>query len=380
MNGNARFWLILAAVLVVTVLLIGGSGSDGPPYDPRAVNPDGARGVVESLERLGATVDLDSPVPGADTATALMLQDRLNADDRMATEQWVRAGGTLLVADPASDLAARRVGIAPFTQGRGECTIEALSEVQELDVSGALLDAFGIDSCFGDGNRAFIVAERLDDGVIVTVGSPNIFVNSALDEGDAAVVALGVLAPNRNDRVAFLGPSLVDFGEEGLNQLVAPRVVNAIFQLLAAFLLFALYRSRRLGGVVPEPVPVRIEGSELVLKAGLLSQRAKDPASAAEILRRDVIERARRLLAIAPDADDQVVADRLASRTAYSPDDVYAALTSPVSSDQELATVSHHLAELDLQLHEPASAQTPTSAPTSSSTQTSTSTPESTVT
>ncbi len=63
MNRNARFWLLLGAALVVVVLIVGGSGDSGPAYDPRSVAPDGARGVVETLERLGAMVDLDRSVP-----------------------------------------------------------------------------------------------------------------------------------------------------------------------------------------------------------------------------------------------------------------------------------------------------------------------------
>lgn len=365
MKGNVRFWLVLAAAVVLATLIIGGGGGDGPPYDPRSVNPDGARGVVESLERLGAVVDLDEAVPSPDASTALLLEDRLSLTDREDIEAWVRAGGVLVVAEPDSDLAARRVGVATAIQRRGTCTIDALAGVQELAARGALLDAFGTDSCFGDGNRAFIVAETVGQGSIVTVGSPDIFINRELGQDDAAVVALALLAPTRNERVAFIGPSLVDFGEEGLDQLVAPRVVNAILQLLAAFLLFALYRSRRLGGVVAEPVPVRIDGSELVLKAGLLSQRAKDPASAAKILQDHVTQRARRLLSIAPDVSDEVVAERVAARTGFSGDDVLQALTAPVSSDQQLAAVSHRLTELDMQLHEPAAASVRTSTPES---------------
>lgn len=360
MSSNARFWLILVAALVVVTLIIGGGGGDGPPYDPRSVNPDGARGVVDSLERLGATVDLDDAVPTSAASTALLLQDLLSAEDRDAVEQWVRDGGTLVVAAPGSDLAARRVGSAPGSQEQGTCTIDALLQAQELSVDGSLLDAFGVESCFGTADRAFIVAEELGAGSVVTVGSRDLFINSELDEGDAAVVALSLLAPSRTERVAFLGPSLVEFGEEGLGDLVAPRVVNAIIQLLAAFLLFALYRSRRLGGVVPEPVPVRIEGSELVLKAGLLSQRAKDPASAADILREHLRQRARRLLSLSPDADDDVLAERMAARSDFTTGQVIEALTAPVSSDQQLGSVSAQLSELDSQLHDPtASVRTP---------------------
>ena len=179
--------------------------------------------------------------------------------------------------------------------------------------------------------------------------------NQNLDEDDAAVLALALLAPNRDQStVTFIGPSVLDFGEEGLNDLVAPRVRNAIFQLLAAFLFYALYRSRRLGSVVKEPLPVHIEGSELVLKAGLLSERAKDPASAALLLQADVINRARRALSVDTEAGTELLSQRIATRTGLAPAEVSHALTSPVVSEEELSNIMRTLSDIDRLLYDSA--------------------------
>lgn len=354
-RGDSRFWLLLGAALVLVIVLAGGAGGDGPALDPRSVNPDGARGVVETMERAGARVDLDSALPDASATSALLLQDRLSDDDQAAIRRWVSAGGVLVVADVRSELAARDLGRThPFgteapSLDQDVCTIDVLAEAGRLDVAGALLQVSG-NSCFGDGDRAFIVERSLGSGTIVTVGSPDLFTNAVLDEQDAAVVALNLLTPSPdNARVAFLGPSIVDFGDDSLADLVAPRVRNAIMQMLAAFLLYALYRSRRLGKVVSEPMPVRIEGSEVVLKAGLLSQRAKDPVSAARLVRQDFIDRARHALSI-PTADNELLVERLADRTNTTVEDVRATLFNPVVDDTGLVWALHNVTELDTRL------------------------------
>ena len=363
MNRNARFWLLLGAALVVVVLIVGGSGDSGPAYDPRSVAPDGARGVVETLERLGAMVDLDRSVPNPSATTALMLRDRLTVEDEDAVRTWVQAGGVLVVADVNSRLAAQAVGFTNAPVGgrptilRGRCTIEVLAETTELTLNGRLLNTAGRTSCFGDANSAFVVAESVVQGTIVTIGSPDLFINAELDDDDAAVVAVNLLAPTGGDaHVSFLGPSVVDFGDEAITDLVPPRVWNAVFQMLAAFLLYSLYRSRRLGGVVPEPVPVHIEGSELVLKAGLLSERAKDPGSAAQVLQTDLVHRIRVALSVPATATDADVATRVADRTGHTPAEVEHGLYGLVATDPELVQTAQLLHTLDAQLFDTAGA------------------------
>ena len=86
------------------VLLLQGSPEDHPPLDPRSHEPDGTSALVALLEGLGSDVELSVGLPDADDDVALVLQDRLDEEQTAAILAWTRAGGTLVVTDPASSL------------------------------------------------------------------------------------------------------------------------------------------------------------------------------------------------------------------------------------------------------------------------------------
>lgn len=358
----------MGLAIVLVVLLIGGSGGSGPPFDPRSVEPDGARGVVEVLEDLGAEVDISRSVPQATDASALLLVDRLLQDDRAAVTSWVERGGVLVVADPTSPFVPfTRQGFAGPLEA-GNCPIAALTDANDLHMErGAFFAPEGADWCFGSADLAHIVAIPTGEGVIVAVGGQQLFTNAQLDEADAAVVAANLLLPADTSSgpvgVAFLGPSVVPLDDAGAS--VAPRVINALIMAMVAFLFYAFHRARRLGRVVPEPLPVRIHSSELVLQAGRLSERAADPAGAAEVIRDDFIRRAAQSLAMPPGEDLAMVADVLHQTTNHPIAEITTALTSPVTSDAELVTISRTIAALDRALFDPPPADSPAPDPSS---------------
>jgi hypothetical protein len=114
-----------------------------------------------------------------------------------------------------------------------------------------------------------------------------------------------------------------------------------MLQLGLAFLVYVLWRSRRLGKPVPEPQPVAVAGSELVSAVGGLLQRAGSPQHAADLLRddlrRDLISR----LGLPPNLPAPTFIDVVADRTRLDAARIAAALgPSPVSSDGELLTVA----------------------------------------
>lgn len=349
MKGNGRFWIILGVLVVLVVLLVGGSGGEGPPYDPRSVSPDGAKGVVETLERLGVDVQLGQPVPRDGDTTALLLTDRLRPDDRDALNQWVDDGGVLVVADPFSRFIARRAGTVLDTASADVCTMEALRDVNELRFpSGTRLDTNGSPSCFGDGNAALVVAQPQGAGHIVSVGARDIFTNAWIDEDDAAVLASSLLAPGGDSTsMTFIGPSIIAIDGDDADALIAPRVWNSIWMLAAAFILYALHRGRRLGRVVSEPLPVHLQGSELVLRAGVLSERAKDPATAAASLRNDLLGRVRRRLGTSLSGDDDETIALIAARLEADPLDTAAVFARSVDSEDALVSVASELSQID---------------------------------
>lgn len=346
-GGSARFWLLLIAGVILVAVVVGGGGGDGPPLDPRSVNPDGARGLVEVLEDLGASVGLDDPVPPAETTHALILQDRLSGADGDAVQRWVELGGVLVVADPSSRFAAGTSGFASDVVEAGTCSVDALDPARSISAGGRTFDAAGTNGCFGTVDRSYLVVEEAGLGAIVSIGGPTLFTNEALDERDNAFVAVTLLAPRPvGASIAVVAPSTVDFGDQSLDDLVPTRLTNAIWQLLAAFLLYALFRMRRLGAVVDEPLPVRIRGSELVLQAGVLSERAEDPAGAATVIRHDFLDRWRRTLALET-GDPAELAPRIAAVVGVEPEALHAALVAPVAGDTDLIDVVRHLDRAD---------------------------------
>lgn len=350
MNANVRFWGLLFAAIVVVVMVTAGGGGSGPPFSPRSVDPDGAKGIVEVLEDLGANVRIGQALPESGDTAALLLQDRLRPGDRDQLREWVEAGGVLVVADPFSTFLPRRVAALPDRADTRRCTIDALRQVSDLQLPP---DAWTLDtdfdpSCIGSDSQAFVVAKPLGDGSIVAVGSRQIFTNQWLGETDAAVLVVSLLAPEPDQAsVAFLGPSVVPFGEEDTDDLVATRVWNGLLMFGAAFVLYAIHRARRVGRVVAEPLPVHLHGSEVVLQAGLLSERADDPSSAAEVLRNALLARARTTMAIAATDEPEHVADAIAARVGRDQTEVRELLFSHVLSDKDLLDVAQELTHLE---------------------------------
>ena len=188
---------------------------------------------------------------------------------------WVEAGGTLVVTDvssPLSPVATRSVAVAFLDpQLTRDCAVPALRQVLRVDAPDAILQEVpeGATGCFRLGEEeAWLVVAPIGEGTIVSIGGAGFLVNRALDDADNGLLAVTLLAPTRSERVVVLRPPAPGEGETGLLDLVDRRVKLAVLQLVVAFLVLVLWRSRRLGRPVLEPQPVPLAGSELVVAVG----------------------------------------------------------------------------------------------------------------
>jgi len=338
--------LALGALLVVAVVvgayLSAARRTEGPPLDPTSTSADGARALVDLLDGYG-DVDVVDRAPGRRYATAVVLQDRFDRDAERALRAWVRGGGTLVVADPGSTLTPA-VTAGPDGEQPVRCDLPGLDDVRTLPLGGdglALDVEPGAPACRTPDGRAVVVAEALGDGRVVSLGGPAPLTNRHLGDGDAAVLAVALLAPEPGTRVAFLRPELaVGSGDRSLVDLVGTPVRAALAQLGIAFVVLALWRGRRLGRPVPETQPVPVESAELTDAVGRLLARRRDPARAAAILR----DRARRdlsgRLGLPLDAPGGDVVDALARRTTLTPDEARRAALDPVTTDDDLVAVA----------------------------------------
>jgi hypothetical protein len=334
------------AALVVLVLLVGAPSEGGRPFDPRSTSPDGAKGLVLVLERLGAEVR--TATTAGEAGAAVVLDDRLDEGQRDELLDWVAGGGTLVVADPASPLTPVVDDVVDGSRPQGACDVAALAAVGTVDVGDAVaydVPSEAEGSCFGDGDAAFVVVQARGDGTLVSIGGADALLNERLDEADNAVLAAALLAPSPGTVVSIVEAApTVGEGEETLLDLVSPGAKRAVLQLAVAFVLYALWRARRLGRPVEESQPVDIAGSELVDAVGQLLHQRRDPQRAAAVLQRDIRRRAAGLVGLPPDAPTTALGDALASRAGVDRDDVHAVLSAQaITDDRQLVELAERL-------------------------------------
>ena len=316
--GWAR-WVLLGAAVLVAALLVGPPADEGEALDPDSPGPLGALGLVRTLGALGAEVSTARGAPGADVDVAVVLGDRLGRGGRDDLLTWVRGGRTLVVADPSSPLAqVEPTGeLVDPRRDAGGCGIDALVGVEELSVQGVGFD-LGVRGrgCFsgGDGG-SFVVATPVGDGTVVAVGGAAVWVNERLGRADNAVLAGALLAPAEGTQVAVVLPTLVGGGSASLTDLVGDGPKQALLQLGVAFTLYALWRGRRLGRPVPEPQPVELAASELVVAVGDLLQQGRHHGRAAEVIREDLRRHLAARLGLPTSAAPAHVAEVAAART-----------------------------------------------------------------
>lgn len=345
----------IGVALLLGALATGRPGRDGPPLDPRSDGPLGTSALVALLGDLGAEVDLAVGLPDDDDDVALLLQDRLDDEQRDELDAWVAAGGTLVVTDVGSELTPPLAPMGPFASDepveRDRCTIDALDDVDEVAAgTPSRFDAAEADDvCFADGGDAFIVRYPLVGGDVVAIGGAAFLTNELLDEADNAVLAAALLAPEGSGTVRFVeAPVPSGGGDESLGDLVPDRVTRALLQLGIAFGLYALWRAIRLGQPVEEAQPVQLAGSELVSAVGRLLARTRAPGAAASTLRDALRRRLRTRLGVTADAPPDVLVDVTAARTGVDRDTVRTALADdPVGSDDELLAVARAAARIN---------------------------------
>jgi hypothetical protein len=348
--GRVLPWVGVVVGVALVVAVAGRGPEEGAPLDPASPGPLGAKGLVEVLAELGGRVRVSADQPGPGTETALLLSDDLTLERRQGLLDWVRRGGTLVVADPSSgvtevrQVGSTRIGLLDAEIER-RCDVAALRDVGRVAAPGGVVfevpEGGGARACFPRNNGAWLLVQPLGGGTVVRLGGASALVNQELGEADNGVLLASLLVPSARTAVQVLQPPLPGGGDGGLGDLIAPRVRLALWQLVVAFALLALWRSRRLGRPVAEPQPVQLPGAELVMAVGNLLQRAKGRGQAAGLLTDDLRRSLAERLGLPPSAPADLVADTVAARTGIPRERVLRtlALTTP-RDEAELVALS----------------------------------------
>jgi hypothetical protein len=384
-GSGAGPWIgaLLAVAALVAFLVLSSQRPSGDPFDIRSAAPDGYKALSILLERRGADVGRSTAARALDEAPSpgqvLVVADPdLLSDREVARARSAADAGAVVVfgrqresgvsADEFGLTGAPRIDARTLADTPAEPVEPGRCDIAELAGLGAVDSAFadrwaveGQQSCYGRGLDALVLRRPVGRGAIITLGSPYLWSNARLQPDkehggaplDNAVVALRLLGPTAagatdGTRITFVDavPSagVSPTGQQSPIALLPLPVQLAVVQLVAAFVLYAWWRARRLGAPVRERVPVEIAGSELVAAVGDLLRRRGSPDRAAVVLRADVRRDLARRLGIPPDAPPASLVAVVAARTGRPTDEVAAALSDgPVASAESLVRLTHTL-------------------------------------
>ena len=352
-----------APVLVALLVLLGGLFiallQVGPPVtgplDPNDTGPVGAHALVALLQARGQTVIR------AGSAAAAAAQARSRSTTLVVTSpqdlspgqlaELARVPARLLLVAPGHDALA---ALAPAVTLAGpaeavrdlppRCGLPGAAAAGLAGLGGLPLrtGAPGAFRCYPQSAAAplsfsFLVRYATAGHLVTVLGTGAPLANDDLGASGNAALALNLLAAS--PRIVWLVPGALPAPAAGhhaqrpLTSLVPGQVYAVAIQVGIVVLLLALWRMRRLGPLVTEPLPVVVRACETVEGHGRLyrSRRARDRAAAA--LRGAALGRIVTRLGLPRGVTDDATCQELASRTGRDAGEIRAILFGAVPGD-----------------------------------------------
>ena len=346
--------IVVAVVLVATVLLAWlGAGAKQGFLDPEAYDAVGSRAVAALLEQQGVTVvkvrSTDDAVAAftssgaASTSLLVTNPDLLTAAQvkRLTTAGPDRTGpATTILVAPTGPIAldAWAPAVDPSDSATNDvrepdCSwrpavlaggARAGGVSYTIDASEAAAGRQAVEGCylFEDDPTVINLVGPGDRNVSI-LGDPLVLTNDELPLVGNASLAVNALG-QRSTLIWYL-PSLAELDAaagESFTDLIPDAVTFAVLQLAITVVLLALWRVRRLGPVVTEPLPVIVRSSETIEGRGRLYRRARARDRAAAALRAGAIERLRRRTGLATRCTPDMLVAAVSGRTARSGNEV----------------------------------------------------------
>ena len=355
-----RRWRAPAAVALVVLLgglivaLLQVPAPVTGPLDPDDTGPAGAHALVALLHSRGQTVIRAGGAAAAaaqarprGTTLVVTSPQRLSGGDltvlsRLRASLLLVAPGRAALAALAPDVTLARPALVRDLPPR--CGLPGAVAAGDAELGGLLLrsTAPGAWHCYPEGAAtpsllASLVQYDSRGRLITVLGTGAPLANSGLGRHGNAALALNLLAAS--PRIVWLvpgplpAPGTASSGHRPLASLIPGQVYAVAIQLGVVVVLLALWRMRRLGPLVTEPLPVVVRACETVEGHGRLyrSRRARDRAAAA--LREAALGRIVTRLGLPRDVPADAVCQELASRTGRDPGDVRALLFGEVPGD-----------------------------------------------
>ena len=347
-RGPAAVLLMIVAAGIVIALARG--GSDGGSLDPRSAAPSGSRALARLLQAQGVRIDFvetaataESALAGGGATLLVTHPERIGPDQTAALAR--RAAAVVLIAPPQEVLRALDLPVHVSTpievaDRAPDCPLPTAVAAGVATMGGARFS--GADVCYGG------TLER--SGTVTLLGTGVAFTNERLDEQGNAALTMRLLG--ERDRIVWYVPSLADPSarpeQRSLAALLPAGWRFGLVALVIAVVLLALWRARRLGPVVTEPLPVVVRAAETAEGRARLYRRSGAADHAAEALRQATRARLVSHLALPRDLPADAVSSMVAARAGRASGEVHDLLYGPPpTTDAALVRLADRLDALE---------------------------------
>jgi hypothetical protein len=348
-----RWPLSVAGLVIIVVLLLAlfVPHTTRGDLDPDSAAESGSRAVAQILQR--QDVDISRVTRSGDAA------DQATADTTLVVvhphllgpEQLRRlsTAGNLVLVEPDAlvldELAgfAQVAGSARSRDGDPGCSDPAAVAAGTVRTGGQLYRVRhgatgGIVACYphpGEPGPAGLIRTRIATRTITVLGQADVLRNQYLAEQGNAALALRLLGGH--DRLVWYLPDPMELSSAddppSLLDLTPSWVGWVILQLTVAVAVSMLWRGRRLGRLVTEPLPIVVRAAETQEGRARLYRQAGARDRAAATLRTASARRLAARLDVAPDADPRTVAWLAAEAAGQPAERVHQVLLGPVPRD-----------------------------------------------
>ncbi|MDN3355544.1 DUF4350 domain-containing protein [Actinomadura sp. DC4] len=368
-NRSRGILVVVLALLVLGVALAALRPTTRPEFlDPDSPGRQGTRALAEITRQHGTPVTVARTTSSAanallthpDATLVIARSERLRPEDLNTLRSL--PGDRLLIEPTADTLDALAPGVVAAGGSSGTfdagCSLPAATSAGQVGLFGSTVYTAPATAakCYLDGDHPNLVQLPVGGSTVTVLGSGLPFTNERLTEDGNAALGMNLLG-TRSEVVWLLpDPPPPGTGRKSFGDLVPFGVKLAVLQAVIAVVLVALWRARRLGPVVVEPLPVVVRSAEAVEGRARLYRARRAADRAAVALRTGALERLTALLGLPKSAaaDPGMATDivaGIAAHTGEPPAMIGNALYGPPPvDDAELVRLAGYLDELERQV------------------------------
>jgi len=364
--------LILALTLAVTMLTPNGDGNTDD-LDPANPGFSGAQGLDHVLRDHGVQVTvvrsqrelLGQRIDGS-TTVVITPTLRLSGQTARAAMTHAASAASLVLLDPDRAVTqgmglpvdSHRADLSDVSAGCQDVRVGDDLRLAAADRAYTTAAGTANTTCFpdrtGGGGALVSLPAAGERPPVILVGDDSLISNGAILNADNAAIALRLFG--QSDQLVWYVPSLADVSASDTSaRSIAPAWFRPGLALATSAVVFlCLWRGRRLGRLVIEPLPVIVRAVETTESRGRMYRKSRDRTRALAVLQLATRRRLAAYLGLSPSSTTSSVAAAAAAVSGRAYDDVFHLLSSPAAyDDSSLLELANTLVALEKEVRKP---------------------------